>query len=82
MFTVSVLTASQLTGVSTIPAFGGLVWYDAGSDGGFSIDFRARAGISSGRHPIGITNATEVLDSGLRISERMAFVSSIVFVFM
>ena len=30
--TVSVLVSSQLTGVSIIPAFGGLVWYDAGSD--------------------------------------------------
>ena len=39
--TVSVLAASQLSG--------GLAWYDAGSDWGFSIDFRARAGISSGK---------------------------------
>ena len=30
--TVSVLAASQLTEVSIIPAFGGLVWYNAGSD--------------------------------------------------
>ena len=30
--TVSVLGAGQLTGGSIIPAFGGLVWYDAGSD--------------------------------------------------
>ena len=47
--TVSVLAASQLSGVSIILAVGGLVWYDAGSDWGFSIDFRARAGISSGK---------------------------------
>ena len=51
--TVSVLVSSQLTGVSIIPAFGGLVWYDAASDWGFSKDFRGRAGISSGWHPIG-----------------------------
>ena len=30
--TVSVLTASQLTEVSIIPAFGDLVWYNAESD--------------------------------------------------
>ena len=51
--TVSVLAASLLTEVSIIPAFGGLVWYDAVSDWGFSKDFRGRAGISIGRHPIG-----------------------------
>ena len=43
--TVSDLAASQLTEVGIIPAFGGLVWFQ---------HFRARAGISSGRHPIGI----------------------------
>ena len=51
--TVSVLAASQVTGVSIISAFGGLVWYDAGSDWGFSKDFRGRAGISIGRYSIG-----------------------------
>ena len=30
--TVSDLAASQVTEVSIIPAFGGLVWYNAGSD--------------------------------------------------
>ena len=30
--TVSVLAASQLTEVGIILAFGGLVWYDVGSD--------------------------------------------------
>ena len=30
--TVFVLAASQVTGVSIIPAFGGLVWYNARSD--------------------------------------------------
>ena len=30
--TVSDLAASQVTEVSIIPAFGGLVWYNAGND--------------------------------------------------
>ena len=64
---VSVLGASQLTSGSIIPAFDGLVSYDARSDWGFSIDFRTRVGISSGRHPIGITNKTEVVDSGVSL---------------
>ena len=49
---------SVLTGVSIILAFVDLVLYYAGSNWGFSTDFRARPGISSGRHPTGITNAT------------------------
>ena len=67
MSTVSDLVANQQTGVSIIQAFGGLVWYNIGRYWGFSTDFRARAGISSGRHPTGITNATEVLDVELEI---------------
>ena len=63
MSAVSDLAASQLTGVSKISVFGSLVWYNAGSDWGFSTDFRARAGISSGWHLIGITNVTGGLDS-------------------
>ena len=58
--TVSELAASQLTGISIIPAIGGLVCYNARSDWGFSTDFRARPGISSGQHPTGITKATGV----------------------
>ena len=45
--TGSDLAASQMTRVSIILAFSGLVWYNAESDWGFSIDFRARAGILS-----------------------------------
>ena len=54
---------SVLTGVSIILAFVGLVLYYVGSNWGFSTDFRARPGISSGLHPTGITNATGVFDS-------------------
>ena len=61
---VSDLAASQLTRVSMIPAFSGLVLYNPGSEWGFSTDFRAKAGISSSRHPTSITNAVRVLDSG------------------
>ena len=50
---VSDMAANQLTWVSTIPAFGGLVWYNA------------RAGISSGWHLAGITNVAGVFDSEL-----------------
>ena len=63
MSTVSDLAASQLNVVNIIPAFGGLVWYNAGSNWGVCTDSRARAGISSGRNPSGITKATGVLDS-------------------
>ena len=63
--TISDLAASQVTGVSTIQAFVGLVWYNARSDWGFSTDFRVSADILSGLHPTGISNATEVLDSDI-----------------
>ena len=61
--TVSDLVASQITGVSIISAFGGLVWYNAGSNWGFST-----AGILSARHPTGIKITTGVLDSGSVLS--------------
>ena len=60
---VSDMAANQLTWVSTIPAFGGLVWYNAGSNWGFST-----AGILSARHPTGIKITTGVLDSGSVLS--------------
>ena len=63
--TLSDMAVSQMTRVSIIPAVYDLVWYNAGSSWGFSTDFRGKAGISSGRHPTGITNSTGVLDSAV-----------------